>query len=113
MPYKDKSNQSISSRNHYLKNKEKMKAMAKERKIRTIEKSKAFVNRVKAIYSCFDCGLRNPLVMEFDHVHLIKIENISTMIYNGTSLNKIKNEIRKCEMVCANCHRIRTHNRRQ
>ena len=31
---------------------------------------------------------------------------------SGKSLEDIKKEIEKCEIVCSNCHRIRTHKRR-
>jgi hypothetical protein len=33
------------------------------------------------------------------------------MIHDGFSWKAIKKEIEKCEVVCANCHRIRTHDR--
>jgi hypothetical protein len=33
------------------------------------------------------------------------------MVHDGFSLAAIKKEIEKCEIVCANCHRIRTYNR--
>jgi hypothetical protein len=33
------------------------------------------------------------------------------MIHDGFSWAAIKKEILKCEVVCANCHRIRTYDR--
>lgn len=60
---------------------------------------------------CMDCGINYPsYVMDFDHrPGEIKIKNLSRM--NGYGLDKIKEEIEKCDLVCANCHRERTFSR--
>jgi hypothetical protein len=56
---------------------------------------------------CKDCGEKDPIVLEFDHkVPELKEYNISNMM--GYSWDKIKTEIDKCDVVCANCHRRRT-----
>ncbi len=63
---------------------------------------------------CTDCGYSFPsCCMDFDHLDgATKINNISAMINNRrASKEKIYQEIGKCELVCSNCHRIRTHNR--
>lgn len=60
---------------------------------------------------CTDCGVEYPpYVMDFDHVRGEKVSNVSQIINVG-SLAKALAEIEKCEVVCSNCHRIRTHNR--
>lgn len=59
--------------------------------------------------SCADCGISNPLVLEFDHKDpTTKKDNVSTMVARGLGVSSISAEIDKCEVVCANCHRIRT-----
>ena len=60
---------------------------------------------------CADCGLRFPTeAMDFDHLEE-KTAEISRMVYaNGVETLRI--EITRCEVVCANCHRIRTAKRR-
>ena len=65
---------------------------------------------IKTASGCVDCGEKNPIVLDFDHLKNKKY-NISRMIHDGHSWASIKKEIKKCEVVCANCHRIRTHNR--
>ena len=62
---------------------------------------------------CKDCGVKyNPWIMDFDHLNPnSKINNISTLVANKTKLEVILNEINKCDLVCANCHRERTHRR--
>lgn len=57
---------------------------------------------------CFDCGNRDPEVLEFDHlVPSEKRFNISEML-RDYAWETILVEIRKCDVVCANCHRKRT-----
>lgn len=56
--------------------------------------------------SCVDCGETNPIVLEFDHRNpKLKVNNVSNLV---RSMEKLKIEITKCDVVCANCHRIRT-----
>jgi hypothetical protein len=49
-------------------------------------------------------------MLDFDHLRDKKY-NVSRMIHDGFSWKAIQKEIEKCEVVCANCHRLRTHNR--
>jgi hypothetical protein len=56
---------------------------------------------------CADCGITDPVVLEFDHRDpSLKIDNISNMM--SKSWDTILAEINKCDIVCANCHRKRT-----
>lgn len=61
---------------------------------------------------CADCGGRfPPCAMDFDHrPGETKAFNVAS-ITTGTR-DKILSEIAKCDLVCSNCHRIRTYNRR-
>jgi hypothetical protein len=61
--------------------------------------------------SCVDCGFDNILALEFDHVRGEKRFNVGTAVSSSTrSWKTIKLEIDKCDIRCANCHRIRTLN---
>lgn len=51
--------------------------------------------------------------MDFDHVTGTKLGEISNLIHGGQSWGRIATEIDKCELVCANCHRVRTWRRWQ
>lgn len=68
------------------------------------------IRKLKSV-PCADCGDEYPwYVMDFDHLPgTIKEENISRMISNRVSWSRIRAEIDKCDVVCANCHRIRTY----
>ena len=61
---------------------------------------------------CKDCGIKYPeFVMEFDHLPQFKKEfNISCGAFKNP--DQLREEMLKCELVCANCHKIRTHTRR-
>ncbi len=65
---------------------------------------------IKTASGCVDCGEKNHIVLDFDHIRDKKY-NVSRMIHDGFSWKAIMKEIQKCEVVCANCHRIRTHQR--
>jgi hypothetical protein len=58
-------------------------------------------------HPCIDCGEKDILVLDFDHVRDIKLKSISAMLRQGATLDQIKLEIAKCDVRCANCHRRR------
>lgn len=61
---------------------------------------------------CLDCDLRfKCFQMHFDHVRGEKVENLSVAARKRWSIERIDEEIRKCDLVCVGCHRIRTHGR--
>jgi hypothetical protein len=58
--------------------------------------------------SCVDCGLSEPVVLEFDHVRGDKEWDLSDMVYAGMAWSRISAELDKCDIRCANCHRRKT-----
>jgi molybdopterin synthase catalytic subunit len=72
------------------------------------------VAEYKATNPCSDCGQRFHFVaMQFDHrPGELKIGEVSNLIKAGARL-KVWAEIAKCDLVCANCHAIRTYQRQQ
>jgi ribosome-binding protein aMBF1 (putative translation factor) len=84
------------------------KYAAKENRKRS---SKEYIIAQKDNKPCTDCGeIFRYWMLDFDHVHGDKTKNVS--ILQNRALKQIKEEIEKCELVCVNCHRIRTHNKR-
>ena len=68
-----------------------------------------FVYRILAdSKGCIDCGEKDLVCLEFDHVLGTKVLAVSVMLHNGWALEKIKEEISKCVIRCANCHRRKT-----
>ncbi len=93
---------------HYAINKERIYA-------RNLEKRKFFAQEVDKLKNmpCKDCGFKyEPCCMDFDHLS-DKIMAVSKMIHETFSLENIKKEIAKCELVCVLCHKNRTHQRLQ
>lgn len=90
---------------------EERRASIRRSDMRGKSRNRDYINSIKESGFCKDCGEDNPLVLSFDHLHS-KEFNISDAPRNALSLGRIKEEIAKCELVCLNCHAIRTHNRR-
>ena len=91
------------SQRWYRANKEYVKQRAKER----TEKLVRLVHLAK-MNPCMDCGVQYlPCQMDFDHVRGKKVDNISDLVKKGNE-TKLLTELEKCELVCSNCHRLRT-----
>ena len=59
---------------------------------------------------CVDCGgIFHPTAMDFDHVRGTKKFGISEMMTKLMPWDKIQKEIEKCEIRCANCHRVKSY----
>ena len=83
---------------------EKLRAQGKARKKRVQD----FIRRYKVLVGCKDCGYKkHHVALDFDHIRGNKAINVC----NAKSIKQAKTEIRKCEVVCSNCHRIRTYKR--
>lgn len=73
----------------------------------------AYIQAVKVQRGCADCGYReNAVALDFDHLPGFQKEHKLASMAAGSTKAKIDAEIAKCDVVCANCHRIRTANRR-
>ena len=112
MAYRNKEDQAAASKRHYEKNKDKVKRRSYKRNVNQRQRNREYIAEVKSNSQCVDCGESNPLVLEFDHVIGEKVGNISDMCHSCCSIETIQKEIDKCEVRCANCHRIQTYNRR-
>lgn len=97
------------NRAYYALNSEKQKkqiAAAQARRVKdNYQRMWALLNQL----SCTDCSTRDARVLEFDHLpEHEKRMNISELLTGGYGWSSVEEEIKKCEVVCANCHRIRT-----
>jgi len=96
------------NRNYYAENKDKY--LAKNQKYRKLLRSLIIDAKSKP---CEDCKNSYPhYVMDLDHrPDELKTFELSDAIAKGKSKQKILDEIAKCDVVCANCHRVRTFTR--
>lgn len=90
-------------KSHYESNKSKYISKAADCRQRYRQE---FLDFIKT-KSCVDCGNDDWRVLEFDHQR-DKSFNICEKKGQRT-LKSLMSEIEKCEIVCANCHRIRSH----
>jgi hypothetical protein len=96
-------------REHYLAHRERYVANAGRRKRTLIAERVAYLITFFREHPCADCGETDPLVLEFDHL-ADKCFNICQGL-PGRNWQSILDEIAKCDVVCANCHRRRTARR--
>jgi len=95
------------TQSHYKRNKQQYF----EKNLRSFRKRREFAREIKN-RPCADCGVKYPYyVMDFDHREDEKKEYELNSI-EKMSINVLKREIAKCDVVCSNCHRERTYRRR-
>lgn len=97
------------SKVHYRKHKAKHNVGRYARRILERKKIKELLTRLKD-RPCMDCGESHPYwAMDFDH----RIPSNKNFTISGSnriqSLKKVEAEAAKCDVVCALCHRYRTH----
>lgn len=97
------------NRNHYQANRELYIKRARDRGIAVRRERIEFLIAYFRDHPCVDCGETDPLVLEFDHRE-DKAFNISEGL-RDRNWQSILDEIAKCDVVCANCHRRRTARR--
>lgn len=83
----------------------------KEHHKRYRDKRRAFLDALKD-RPCVDCGIQYPPhVMDFDHRNSeTKTKVLAHMVYMNHEA--VLKEAAKCDVVCSNCHRVRTYERR-
>ena len=88
----------------YVNNTEKFAKWSKDRRVRV----RKLVFEYLLSHPCVECGERDIIVLEFDHraQYTKKFDVMSAT--HGHSWKMIEAEIKKCDVVCANCHKRRT-----
>lgn len=94
------------SKRHYQRNKESYIARNRAKKAEISD----FLRKYKEFHGCKDCKKKFPYyVLDFDHrdPHTKKFQ--PARLAQNNSWDKMLEEINKCDVVCANCHRVRSH----
>jgi len=96
---------------YYHQNAEKRKKHKKN----NCARNKDFIQRVKRKSECCKCGLKHkPYLLEFHHLDpSTKYKSVTNLQFNAYGMKLIKDEIRKCVMICRNCHMEFHHLERQ
>ena len=70
------------------------------------------IRKIKEESGCVDCGESYPhFVLEFDHLPEYEKAGSPSYVARHSSWKNAVLEMQKCDIVCANCHKIRTWNR--
>lgn len=86
---------------YYEMHTERMKDVQEKRR----QRIKQWFWNLKQQLSCLKCGEEHPAVLVFHHINPDeKHRPISKMVTNAQSITAIKREIRKCLVLCSNCH---------
>ncbi len=93
-------------REHYASHRERYVANALRRKRALVAERAAYLVAFFREQPCVDCGETDPLVLEFDHIGPKRF-NIAKGL-RDRNWTSVIDEIAKCDVVCANCHRRRT-----
>ena len=98
----------VYDRDYHARNRERLVALAKKRQQRLLE----WHRQLKSTTPCADCGgYFHFAAMAWDHLPgTDKVAEVSTLLRKGSS-RKLRDEIAKCELVCANCHALRSYSR--
>jgi hypothetical protein len=97
---------------YYRENRQLFITKNRLNKNRQRRRLRAILLRVKQ-RPCQDCGgTFHPWVMELDHrAGTVKTAAVANMVSKGCTDARLLEEIDKCDVVCANCHRMRTYRR--
>jgi hypothetical protein len=99
----------VEQHKHYLKNKKYYKKLREKQRL----ERKQIIDEIKKNSKCIRCGLDNIIVLEFHHRDSDKKEDtISNIVQNGWSIKRLLKELKKCDVICANCHKIIHHEKR-
>jgi len=96
------------SRDDFLRKRPQYLARARRNKRAYRSRNRRWVIGYLTGKSCVDCGETDPVVLEFDHRDGVKKEEAVSRLMTASAWATIADEIEKCDVRCANCHRRRT-----
>lgn len=106
MPHKDPEKRRKYWREWYHNNPDKVKEYYRKKARRRRKQTKQWYHSYKETLSCERCEEDNSCCLEFHHTDPSKKDfNLSLMRAGGYSKKRILEEINKCVVLCANCHR--------
>ncbi len=76
------------------------------------ERNRKYIKKYLSKHPCVDCREDDIIVLDFDHVRGTKKKSVSTLARNCASIRTLQEEISKCDIRCANCHRRKNYNER-
>ena len=105
---KDPEKRKQSQRDHYYRNKDRYLKRNRERKKRLKRQWLEF----KGSLSCEMCGENHISTLDFHHIEKHPDNRAVNKLVSNYNFKEAYEEIKKCAVLCANCHRKHHHNRR-
>lgn len=88
--------------NHIIRNRKVIRESVRRKRRAT----SLFIIEFLSKHPCIDCGESDIMVLDFDH-RGDKVKAVSDLARNS-SIKRIRDEMDKCDVRCANCHRRKT-----
>ena len=102
MPTKDIILKRKYRREWYYRNKEHARIKIDERR----KQIKEWLYNKRSTLKCCQCGENHPDTLDFHHETPSEKEgNLGVLAHRGFSIKRLEEEISKCTILCANCHR--------
>lgn len=102
MPYQNSEKQKQCQKDYYIKNKKLYLDLQRKRK----KERRAWFSAIKAKLKCMLCSESDSVCLDFHHRdRSAKIKSVCQLVAEVSTEEKILNEMAKCDVVCANCHR--------
>mgnify|MGYP003132136593 CR=1 FL=1 len=111
MPHKDKKVRREYMRK-YMAEKRKDASFRDAEKVGIKKRSKGIIewfDDYKSVLKCEICGEARSYCLEFHHAHGTKEREISRMVFCSYSIKTILSELKKCQVLCSNCHKELHH----
>lgn len=108
MPYKDKEKQAKAQHESYLRNKKSIRQRDRAR----LDRNQAFIKEYKSRDDvlCNRCGEERWMCLDFHHPDPSKKDMaVAEFVKSRYRIERILEEVEKCEVLCANCHRVEHH----
>ena len=105
MPYKDRNKQKEYQQKHHQRTKKKKRKQ--QNQLKDKRQHLVLEEMQRRGDKCAKCGFSDIRALDWHHLDPNeKINSISEMVRDRVSMDKLQAELDKCELICANCHRI-------
>ena len=106
--YRCKSCNKLYQNKWWKENRQTQRVRVKANNARIVLRNRLWLVEYLSKHPCVDCNETDFIVLEFDHrEQSTKTENIAVLV-SYSSLERLQEEVAKCDVRCANCHRRKT-----
>jgi len=112
MPYKNPEVKKAKHKEYSAKHYQANRIEVQERNAKTKREKRVEWHAFKSTLKCTNCGFSHPAALDFHHVDRKDKKSVHMLAQNG-NYKSAKEEIKKCVVLCANCHRIHHYEERK